>query len=264
MAWHGITDGKDRVNVESDGSLPVKIQDATTPLVIIPLHQYQGESTIAVEAAIDTYTITLADATGFVDGNLIGISDPNNLQVYFGRQVGAPAGNVISLDRPLDFTYSVGLIVTRNSTNMGVDGSVTPQKFGLRQGLKPTLELYADVVRVLPTMYTTTTPNLGAFGNITGGITNGVTLRKRDGNRVNIFNFKDNGEFAGLAYDMQFLSAIGGGQDGLTGRLTFGGQSKMGAVVRIGPEEDLELIVRDDLSSLTKFEIMAEGSIAIP
>lgn len=263
MAWHGITDGKDRVNVEADGSLPVTVQDATTPLVIVPLHQYQGENTLAVDAVIDEYTMTLTDATGFVDGNTVIVSDDAESQIYIGKQVGAPVGNVITLDRPLDYTYTAGFTVTRSLDDMSVNGSVTTQTFGLRQGISSNLDLTVDIVRVITTIYTATTPTLSEFGDITGGLTMGITLRRRDGNRVNIFNVKDNGDLAALAYDLQFLSAIGGGQDGLVSRLTFGGWSKMGAVVRLAPDEDLELIVNDDLSSLQKMIVMAEGSVAI-
>lgn len=250
--------------VDPDGAIRVRNQDQTTPIIIVPLHQKQGETTIALDALIDTYTVTLTDAAGFIDGNLIVISDIVNTQVYFGKQIGAPAGNVITLDRPLDFTYIAGLPITRNRTNMNIDGSVITQVFGLRQGVDPGLSITADVVRVLITMYTATVPTLSDFGDIVGGITNGVTLRKRDGNRVNLFNIKDNGEFAGMAYDMQFLSAVGGGQDGLTSRLTFGGESKMGAVVRVGLNEDIEMLINDNLNTLVKFELIVEGSIAIP
>ena len=50
------------------------------------------------------------------------------------------------------------------------------------------------------------------------------------------------------------------GTDGFISRLTFAGQSKMGAVQRLAINEDLELIVQDNLTGLTKLEIVAEGS----
>lgn len=51
------------------------------------------------------------------------------------------------------------------------------------------------------------------------------------------------------------------GIDGFCGRLTFGGQSKLGVVLRVGPDENLQLIVQDDLSYLVDFEIMLEGHV---
>lgn len=249
--------------LEPNGSVPVTIQDQTTPLVIVPLHQLKNATTLATDAVIDTYSVDVTDTTGFTDGSLIVISDVVNTQVYFGKQVGAPVGNTINVDRPFDFTFVTGKYITSNNDDMSVDGSITTQSFGLRQGVEDGLDLTVDVVRVMIVIYTASTPTLSDFGDITGGLTYGVTLRKRDGNRVNVFNMKDNGDFAGLAYDLQFLSAIGQGQDGVHGRLTFGGQSKMGAVIRVTPGEDLEMIINDDLSSLQKFNLIAEGSVAI-
>lgn len=37
MAWHGITDGKDRVDVNDDGSIPVTISTAIDPVFNVPV-----------------------------------------------------------------------------------------------------------------------------------------------------------------------------------------------------------------------------------
>lgn len=251
------------LTLEPNNSVPVTLQDQTTPIVIVPLHQLKSATTLLTDAVIDTYSFDVTNTTNFTSGSLIVISDVVNSQVYFGIQIGAPVGNTITVDRPIDFTFVAGKYITTNNDNMAVDGSITTQTFGLRQGVETGLDLTVDVVRVMIVMYTSSAPTLSDFGDISGGITNGITLRKRDGNRVNYFNMKDNGDFAGFAYDLQFLSAIGLGQDGLHGRLTFGGQNKMGAVVRVAPDEDIEAIINDNLATLVKFNIFPEGSIAI-
>lgn len=259
-----LRDANGRVlELEENSSVPVTLQDQTTPIVIVPLHQLKSATTLLTPAVIDTYSFDVTDTTNFTDGSLIAITDLDAIQVYFGKQIGTPVGNTITVDRPLDFTFASGKYITTNNDDMSVNGSVTTQTFGLRQGVEDGLAITVDVVRVMLVIYTTTTPTLSDFGDISGGITNGVTLRKRDGNRVNIFNMKDNGDFAGYAYDIEFLSAIGGGQDGVHGRLTFGGQSKMGVVVRVAPDEDIEMIINDDLTTLERFNLIPEGSIAI-
>ena len=72
-----------------------------------------------------------------------------------------------------------------------------------------------------------------------------------------------NAEIAGIMFDMNIYSAANPQQgfDGLNARLTFGGQSKLGVVIRIASGEDLQLIVQDDLTGLLAFEIMIEGHI---
>jgi hypothetical protein len=253
------------MKLEGNSSLPVTLQDQTTPVVIVPLHKKLGESTLSAEGTIDTYTITVVDATGFVAGNLIILTDVVNSQVYIGTQIGAPAGNVISLDRPLDYTYVIGTLATRSTTNMNVNGTLGTETFGLKQGFDTGLQITADITRIMITMITASSCDLSTFGDIGGGITNGVTVRRRDGNRVNLFNIKSNQEIAGIAYDMTIYAATNPtqGQDGVNARLTFAGQSKMGVVVRVGPGEDIEAIIRDNLTTLTRFVIVAEGSIAL-
>lgn len=60
-------------------------------------------------------------------------------------------------------------------------------------------------------------------------------------------------------FDFDIQSAIGQQQDGFTGRLTFGGQSKMGVVIRLNQGEDLQMLVQDDLSTLDSLSIICEG-----
>jgi len=63
-----------------------------------------------------------------------------------------------------------------------------------------------------------------------------------------------------MMYDFNIETASGNQQDGFTGRLTFAGQNKMGAVIRIGSNEDLQVVIQDDLTSLSLFKMIAEGS----
>ena len=88
-------------------------------------------------------------------------------------------------------------------------------------------------------------------------------MRKVDGEQRNIFNAKTNGELANLMYDFDIEAATNPqqGQDGFTGRMTFGGQSKMGVVIRLGQGEDLQMLIQDNLSSLEILEIICEGHI---
>ena len=59
---------------------------------------------------------------------LVGIFQPNG-PFYYGKQIGAPIGNIIILDTPLDFTFDAGVGVLSASDNMAVDGSGTTQIF---------------------------------------------------------------------------------------------------------------------------------------
>jgi hypothetical protein len=146
---------------------------------------------------------------------------------------------------------------------MAVDGSVTPQVFGLRgTGAPPGVDISFDLVRIVITLLTTNATAYDLFGDITA-LTKGVLFRVRNGKYKNIFNVKTNGEWAGLMYDMSVADAVNPqqGQNGWIGRMTFGGPSKMGVVIRLPIGEDVEFIIQDNLSTLEKFEVVAEGHI---
>jgi hypothetical protein len=105
------------------------------------------------------------------------------------------------------------------------------------------------------------TPDDGLFGNI-AKLTNGVVVRKTDGVTRNMMNIKDNGELASYSYDLTYTTKSGGGgTDGLRARYTFGGENKQGAVIRLSGGEALEILVQDNISSITRFRVIAEGHI---
>jgi len=70
-------------------------------------------------------------------------------------------------------------------------------------------------------------------------------------------NAKDNRGLDNLMYDLKLIAAQGGSTDAVSGRFTF---SKLGAVIRLKPLEDLQYIVQDDLSAINIFEISTQGS----
>ncbi len=251
-----------------DNGIDVNVQDQTTPVVIAKFSQTTNQTTLSVDTAIDDDTITLTSVTGATDGKYITLFNPTESRFSLFTQVGAAAGNVITLDTPMDFAYDAGTFVDIGTINMAVDGSSTTQVFGLRGGgTPPGVDLDFDVTRLIITCLTTTTPTLDQFGNITR-LTKGLVCRRRDGTFQNIFNVKDNIEIAGILFDFQLLSTVGQGQDGFWARITFAGPSKIGVALRLGVGEDLEILVQDALNTGTpnieRIEIVAEGHIVEP
>jgi hypothetical protein len=215
---------------------------------------------LAVKGA---YTITVTSTTGFIAGRYIILFDPASKNFSTYTQVGAPAGSVITLDTPLDFAYPSGTFADTAITNMNVDGSGTARVFGLRgTGAPPGVDISVDITRIIFRCLTATAVDLTTFGDL-AKLTRGLVLRKRNSVVENIFNVKDNGEIAGIMYDFSVAAATNPqqGVDGFTGRLTFGGQSKIGVVIRLPIGDDLELLVQDDIDGLTVLEVIAEGHI---
>lgn len=251
---------------ELNGAMPVNIQDQTSPTVIIPANQVIVSSTLATPTVIDAYTCTVADSTGMTIGDLLivtsTLASPVN-RFYWGRITNI-AANVITVATPFDYAYESGQQASATTTNLGVDGSVTRQIFSLRAA-EPVggIDVSVDVTRVIFQCRTSSSTILSDFGDITGGLLNGLTCRKTDGTYENVFTVRSNDEIQGIAYDYDPTTTTGQGQNGFSSRLTFGGQNKLGVVKRIGPGEDLQFLISDDLSSLEALQIMIMGHIVI-
>jgi len=254
--------------LESNGAIPVNIQDQHTPVIIAKFSQTHDSTTLASPVVINDRTINITNASGFVVGDYITLFNPDAVRFSLFTAIGV-SGNIITLDTPLDFNYSAGTFVDAGITNMAVDGSTTTQIFGLRgSGAPEGVELSFDVTRVIFTMVTEDPISLSLFGDLTE-LENGLVLRKRDGVYNNIFNVKSNREMANLMYD--FTPAVATnpsqGENGFVSRITFAGQNKMGVTIRLETGQDLELLVQDALdaiqagSQIITFEAIAEGHI---
>ena len=232
------------------------IQSSTSPLYVVKFSNITAETTTTSLGALDDYSINVTSAAGFVVGQYLTLYNLTNNRVFFATVL-AINTLVITLDRPLDFAFPIGSDVTVGSTNMNVNGSVTPQIFGVRNPGITDIPLVVDISRIMLSSLTASEPQLSDFGDITGGLDRGIQLRRVDGTYQNIANFKTNMEIKEAVFDLEIQTVAKNSQDGITGRFTF---EKLGQVVRIGAGEDLQVVIQDDLTSLTTFTMLAEGS----
>lgn len=235
------------------------IQDSTSPLMIVKASKPVAGTTLTSTTAKEDYIINVASAAGFVVGQFLTIYNVAADRVFFSEILAINA-LAITLDTPLDFEYVSGSPVGVGDNNMNVNGSVTPVIFGIRNPSGPSIPLSIDITRLMFKCLTDAAVDLSKFGDIVGGLLRGIVIRRIDGEYLNIFNAKTNGDLKNAMYNFDVELAGAQGQDGFTGRFTFGGQNRMGAVVRLGPGEDLEIVIQDDLTSLDNFIIIAEGS----
>ena len=252
--------------LEPNGSLGVTLQDQTTPTVIAHMSILEQSTTTTGDVAINAYVIPFTSVTGVETGKYLSIFDPASVRFMVAYVVSVTDMNV-TIDRPFDFAFPSGSYVDVSDTNLAKNGSIgAPIVAGVRNNAgsipPPGIELTMDVTRILFHCTGDSAFNLTTFGNI-AKLTNGITLRKRDGEIYNIFNAKSNGELKGLMFDFDIVATgtVGQGEDGFFGRLTFAGQSKMGVTVRLAIDEDLELFIQDNLSGLDLLEIEVEGSL---
>jgi len=271
--WESLTDcyviqanGKTALAVTGGGqSLDVLPQDRTTDPIIVYFNQVHNSTALAVavpDITTNPRIIVVADATGIVVGSYIILFDPDSLRfsTFF---VTAVNGVNITLDSPIDFEYPIDTFVDVAIIDMSVNGSVTPEVFGLRGvGAPPGIELTLDVTRIIITCIASSPVTLSLFANLTA-LTNGLLMRARNGRVKNIFNVKDNREIQSVMFDYVPSTALNPaqGEDGFVSRLTFSGPSKIGVAVSLPIGEDLEVWIQDNLLGITDLRIRAEGHI---
>jgi hypothetical protein len=245
--------------LESNGAVPINIQDQHSPAFDIYFAQIIANITLQANATASEYTINLTPGHGVNVGDQIDLFDNVTQRGFVGQAV-AVNGNIVTVDRPL--SNSLPYLTTmggRYTINLSVDGSITPQIFSV----SPPLDVEIDITRVMFQMITNTAPDFGKFGDIGGGLTNGVVLRIVNGRTNNLFNVKTNGELVNLMYDVTFYDASNPGQGvyGLGGRLTYAGPNKHGVTLRLAQGEELQVIIQDDLTSLNQYRMIAAGHV---
>jgi len=255
--------------LEPNGSIPVTLQDQHTPTVITHMSVLEETTTTTSLVAVNDTTVDVASVTGISAGKYLAFFDPTSVR-FMNAFVISVDTLTVTIDRPFDFEYPSGSYVDvseHDLTKVGVGTLAAPIIAGVRNnaGVEPPpgLELSMDVTRVMFHCIADSACNLTTFGDIEGGLTNGIVLRKRDGSIFNIFNSKSNADLKEIMFDFDIMNTgtVGHGEDGFFGRLTFAGQSKMGVTIRLAINEDLELFIQDDITSLLHFSIKVEGSI---
>lgn len=244
--------------LESNGAIPVNIQDQHSLAIDLNFIQSQGATTLSLDISAEDNTITLTDATGFVDGNVIAIFSSAGI-FYFGQQVGVAAGNVITLDTPVDQDFSSGDNVIRASRNMNVDGSGTTQIFQVGPvGSGTGIEI--DITRILGYIQDNVAMSDDKFGGI-AALTNGIVFRHNNTTINNLWNAKTNGELALLCFDFTYTDKSPANSYGARFRNSYAGQEKHGVTIRLAQGDILEILIQDDLTGLEVFNAMAQGHI---
>ena len=238
----------------------VYVLDQTSPTVILPMALEVAATTTDVLAVKDSYTIDVVSVSGFLAGQHIRILDTSLDRFYFGSIL-AINGTTITLDTPLDFAYTVGSQVIVATTNMNVNGSVTPVTFKHRLG-SPSTNKATHITRIIFTCTTNGSIDLLGFGDL-ATLIRGLVIRRVNGEIFNVLNVKSNADLSNTAYDFNVYEATNPSQgvDGFVCRLTFAGQNKLGVALRLEVGENLEVIVQDDLTGLVSLKIIAEGHI---
>lgn len=213
--------------------------------------------TLAATPVVDSYTVELAAGHGVVATNHIALmSQPDGPELYFG-QVLSVSVNTMTMDTPVPFAFIPAYTtIIKFNPEMNVDGSSTPVIHGITNYFTTSV----NIIRFIFHITDASVMDDGMFGGLPG-LTRGIVLRKQlaNGNYINLWNVKANGEFAELAYDILYADKAPAGVYGFACRLTYGGDTKHGVPIKLHPTESIQLIIQDDLTGLLSFNLLVQG-----
>ena len=137
-------------------------------LLIGPLAQdLQNGYTLALDAVVGEYTITLTDATGFVANSLIKIEQElGGVPTTFYAEVLTNVANVLTLDRPIDRAFTTVALINRENYLLNVNGSASEVVFAY----KNSFEKNVNITRMLFNMVTDNPALFTSFGDIANAI----------------------------------------------------------------------------------------------
>jgi hypothetical protein len=242
------------------GKQKTRIIDPQSPPLDALFSEQTSSFTIAVQipesgltAASFVYDFTAAGGHGIIIGNEVLLLDTAADRFFFAIVLNVVV-NVITIDRPIDHTFPIastlGRIVT---TNMNVDGSVTPRVFTVRAGTTPLVN-----TRFILTMTNTSAMDSGTFGGL-AALTRGLVFRIFNGYQRTVFCFKTNQEIKQFCYDGDYDDRAPAGQFGFFARISFAGPDKHGVSIRISTNDVLQWVVQDNLTGLLTLRVSTEG-----
>lgn len=246
----------------------VFIQDQTSPVLTVPFLQSRSVITLSSDAIADgvNRVINLTAGHGAVVGETIELAEigTNN---FMQSEVVSINVNAITLDQPINRPYTTSnTLALRSTKDLLVDGSITPQVFSIL----PLPTQSGDMVRIIVEIRSEAGKEMDftTFGSAPE-LLNGCVIRINygDGTFKNLFNFKSNSDFfeQGLDHSFSAAKAVGNTVSGFTARVTWGGQSRYGVVIRVDGSlsEALEVVIQDDLRTVTtgntRFRLIAQG-----
>lgn len=239
---------------EPDGAVRAQLQNNQAEIIGLKICEKLGDIELAVNSVIDEWTITIAAGHGVVVGNTICLRE--NGRHYQGVAI-VVATNIITLDTPLDYAFTVAADAFRSSENMAVNGSVTRRIFKVA----PPAGSKWDILGCEFIMTDATTMDDGTFGGLPA-LTRGVVLRKKDTVYKNIFNVKTNGDFAFRCDSVRYADKPPSGSGyGFTAYRTFNTRNEVAIRLDGDLGDEFQVIIQDDLSGLSSFRAGVWGHV---
>lgn len=247
------SDGVNSIIVSDSGIgaielVDVAIQDRHSAVVEGFFAEELGSTQVVSGGLVDTRKIVVAPGHGFVGFS----AAPGECFVYKGLYMGrvlSVSGNELTVDMPFDLTIAPGTIVYRSSTDMLVDGSLTPRVFRFVSGVG----IKFDIKGIRIVFRSANAMDYTKFGGATALSAPFVVRKRQSATRHNnIAAVRTNGELE-LVFNLKTSDRAPAGEYGMLAE--YETSNSRGVTLRIDgtKEEELQIVVYADLRTGNSF-----------
>lgn len=205
--------------------------------------------------------IQVTDPSSFSVDDVVVLTTPGN--IYFGLVL-VVAADLLTCDSLIPFAFPEGSVIQSFTRDLNVNGAVTPQRFSIFGSGAANVQL--NITRLVMTALTTDPVDLSKFGDIVGGLLNGIMLQGVPAGPIppsNQWNVKTNADLDNLTGgDFKTAAATNPaqGQDGFTARYTYGNPDKHDTIPPINIGDRIDLIIQDNLTTILQLLMLYGGN----
>ena len=233
-------------------AVPVEIQDQSSEVVDLYFCNKFLTTKPTAGIALEARSINVASVAGVSAGDCLDIYEN-------GRAFQAIIQSVVSLtitfNCPADQAFTTNAVVKVGKWNMNVNGSVTPSIYTIQ----PPVWTKRDITRIIVGITDDAAMDDGKFWWI-ASLTNGLVCRVKDWYYKNLFVVSDNGWWRERCFDIAYSDKAPAWTYWFGCIKRFNWQDNHWVVIRLDwdTNDQLQIIIQDNLTGLTKLAIVAQ------
>jgi len=244
--------------LDNYGNVEVAIQDQYSKPIDLFLTRFLNNVSLASGVSIGDYDFVVLSGHNISVGNYLCFKENKN---FLQAGVIGVSGDNISIGVPFDFAYTTNAYVCNTDRNLNVLGSnANPVIFSVSP--VNLVNVSWDVNWMMFHIMDNVVMDDDTFGGLSK-LSNGVVVRKRNDEYYNFFNVRYNGDFAHHMKLIEYVDKAPAGLYSFRAYKTFNGMDYNGVSVKLDSEDNdgFEVIVRDDLTSLSTFHVSVHGHV---
>lgn len=260
-----ITDGVNTVTLNSQGHINITQNNQTLVLnrYLANFHGHDTTLSVAASAGDTSISIQGADYASFAIGDRLFLSAGGSIEEnHFPIITAKPGSPVLTLNKPLDFSYPIGSEVKHVVINFASQAGTLANPISYK--LQPPLGVTFNVLGVIATFQMEGAGDYSKFGDISGGFPNGAisraringVVRTRSAYRTNLDIEDDSSE------PLVFHDKAGSGDFGMVATYIF---NKFGAYISLNGDtgDYFEILIQDDPTDLVSARLKSHGFVTV-